>query len=228
MKNFGFTLAEVLITLAVIGIIAALTIPGLISSVEKSQYEAAFKKEYSVISRAYELYQANGNDMATDAFPGTDTGASALNQIAPYLNIIKNCGNQMGCLHDLPIYNLDGSEEIADFGAAFNSWGTASAILADGTMIVMKDNDNHCTGSPPHGTVTSGPLYQSVCGWMWLDVNGAKGPNTLGRDVFGIWLTKTGVYPEGSNGDPYGNDCGEGATVGQGCPAYVLAHGMDY
>ena len=55
----GFTLAEVLVTLLVIGVIAALTIPQLINSTEERQYKTAYKKAVSTIANAVELMEAN-------------------------------------------------------------------------------------------------------------------------------------------------------------------------
>lgn len=104
----GFTLAEVLITLGIIGIIAAMTIPSLLNQTNNTQYVSAFKKEYSTFSQAYNKFVADGNSMQ-DAFPGTNNGAAALNKIAPYLNLSKNCGATIGCWYRTSFYFLNGS-----------------------------------------------------------------------------------------------------------------------
>ena len=59
MIKKGFTLAEVLVTLLVIGVIAALTIPQLINSTEERQFKTAYKKAVSTIANATELMEAN-------------------------------------------------------------------------------------------------------------------------------------------------------------------------
>ncbi|MCR4881307.1 MAG: type II secretion system GspH family protein [bacterium] len=59
MMKKAFTLAEVLVTLLVIGVIAALTIPQLINSTEDRQYKTAYKKAVSTIANATELMEAN-------------------------------------------------------------------------------------------------------------------------------------------------------------------------
>lgn len=56
--NKAFTLAEVLITLGIIGIVAAMTLPGVINNSRSKQLETAFKKNYSSISQALAMYQA--------------------------------------------------------------------------------------------------------------------------------------------------------------------------
>lgn len=53
----GFTLAEVLITLAIIGVVAALTIPSVIVKTQQQEYRTAAKKAYSVLSQAVQLTQ---------------------------------------------------------------------------------------------------------------------------------------------------------------------------
>lgn len=53
----AFTLAEVLITLGIIGVIAALTLPGLIQGYRKKVTETALKKAYSQLSQALERHK---------------------------------------------------------------------------------------------------------------------------------------------------------------------------
>lgn len=64
MKKSGFTLAEVLITLVIIGVIAAMTIPTLLSNTNKQEFKTALKKAMSVINQAITLnYALTGNEM---------------------------------------------------------------------------------------------------------------------------------------------------------------------
>ena len=69
-KISGFTLAEVLITLGIIGVVAAMTMPTLINSTQGAQYKAAYKKALSAISQAVTLNMAldewNFADLSTD------------------------------------------------------------------------------------------------------------------------------------------------------------------
>ena len=69
-KKSGFTLAEVLVTLMIIGVIAAMTIPSLMQSTAQQEYKAAYKKAVSMINQAVTLnYALDGRD-ATD-YPGS-------------------------------------------------------------------------------------------------------------------------------------------------------------
>ena len=58
MKN-GFTMAEVLVTLGIIGIVASMTMPGLIKKHKRVESETRLKKAYSTISQAFLTAQAS-------------------------------------------------------------------------------------------------------------------------------------------------------------------------
>ncbi len=60
-KNLGFTLAEVLITLAIIGVVAALTIPTLVNNYQKKVWATTLAKDYSTILNSVKLYMANND-----------------------------------------------------------------------------------------------------------------------------------------------------------------------
>ena len=64
MKKFAFTLAEVLITLGIIGVVAVITLPAVINNSRNKQLEAGLKRAYSVTSQALDMYQAEtGEDI---------------------------------------------------------------------------------------------------------------------------------------------------------------------
>ena len=58
LEKTAFTLAEVLITLGIIGVVAALTLPALIQNNRNKELQTGLKKAYSVISQALDMYQA--------------------------------------------------------------------------------------------------------------------------------------------------------------------------
>ena len=84
-KKSGFTLAEVLVTLMIIGVIAAMTIPSLMQSTSQQEYKAAFKKAVSMINQAVTLnYALDGRD-------GTDyTGTSFFDLMTQRLNVMSS------------------------------------------------------------------------------------------------------------------------------------------
>ena len=72
-KRFGFTLAEVLITLGIIGVVAAMTMPTLMNSTQGAQYKAAYKKALSALSQAVTL------NVALDEYNFADLDNSTYN-----------------------------------------------------------------------------------------------------------------------------------------------------
>ena len=89
MKNkMGFTLAEVLITLGIIGVVAAMTIPTLMKNVQDVQYKTAYKKAYSTLWQA--INASNANNELTPASTTTEFQNNILT-IMSKLKIIKQC-----------------------------------------------------------------------------------------------------------------------------------------
>jgi len=196
----GFTLAEILITLTVIGVVAALTIPTLLQNTNQAELKTALKREYANWTQAYlQLSAENGGIEAVFSGDGSASAdANAMNAFLTKFSYIKNCGSGMGCWYTTAQKALDGSTLYENFDADFNN-NYGKAILADGSMIIMKDKVGICN----FGT-GDGPLNET-CALFGIDVNGAKPPNTRGKDYFLFWITKTGIYPFGSFND--GNIC---------------------
>ena len=89
----GFTLAEVLITFAIIGIVAALTIPTLVTKYQKKQTVSGLKVAYSILSNAAKLSEAENGPMSTWVFPEymsqVATGEFVKKYYLPYLRSAK-------------------------------------------------------------------------------------------------------------------------------------------
>ncbi|MBP7211765.1 type II secretion system protein [bacterium] len=165
-KPFGlsraFTLAEVLITLGIIGIVAAMTIPTLIQKTQKQQTITALKKVYSSLQQAVKLSEVDNGSIEDWDF---STGSKVFleNYIISYVSPLKKCfvGSDI-CWNQKK--NLNGSLSYAQSnGIAF--------ILSDGTQVLFW-----------HGV----DFYEVI-----VDINGFKLPNQMGKDVFELQLAKT-------------------------------------
>ena len=88
----AFTLAEVLITLGIIGVVAALTIPTLVNNYRKKQFETGLKKEYSVLLQALDMYKQD-NETPLKREDTDQSLAEFKNKIKPYLKILVDCGD---------------------------------------------------------------------------------------------------------------------------------------
>ena len=219
----AFTLAEVLITLGIIGVVAAMTLPTLIRRHQEKIIIAKLKKNYSTMQQAYLMAindkgsietwgLANSND-GRDSNEEQDTSLyddteNILYHLKDYLKVTKYCGLEKGCWYSTPIYSLNGSV----FGYPDRGY-FSKAILADGSMIMTySDNSNS--------------------GFYRIDVNGATPPNTMGKDVFSFEILKNKIIPWGVSSYPFDYYCNpkkSGVDQGRGCTAWVIINeNMDY
>ncbi len=224
-KNHAFTLAEILITLGIIGIIAALTLPTLILNYKEKETVSRLKKFYSITSQAYNLAL---NEFGTPDTWGLlnyneslgEENTNFLNYLKPYLNIIEYCGSEK--------YKCWNNTTTLTGGIFQHSSDKyySKAILADGSAILTYVLDKTCTKN-------SGNVKE-ICGQMRVDINGQKKPNILGRDVFSFHITKNRIIPTGTNLENSGNNSFEEGCIGEksegrGCTAWIIYNeNMDY
>lgn len=164
-QRYAFTLAEVLITLGIIGVVAALTIPSLIGNYKKVQTVTQLKKIYSGLQQSVQLSQVTYGDINT-----WDWNLSLEEFFKTYLSsnlkVIKYCGtSDLSCWNDEGINSLSGGKY--EDSPLKSNW--AKLILSDGTFIAMQKQGNHVH--------------------INIDLNGKKRPNTAGKDIFDLTLT---------------------------------------
>ena len=184
-RKTAFTLAEVLITLGIIGVVAAMTMPALISKHAKNVTVSQLKKVYSVFSQALmQSEQENGSSV------DWVTGGAELNEAAaneyfnkfwkPYLKVNKICKTYKECGYKVlkPWKHLDG--QLYDMSVA-DPASRNSFLLTDGTFVMFHylawdrtDPDN------PKPIFRQGEGSQA----MIVDINGPKNPNVFGKDLF--------------------------------------------
>ena len=164
-KRFGFTLAEVLITLGIIGVVAAMTMPTLMNSTNGAQYKTAYKKALSVLSQAvvlnvalddYDLSQASetASGKATDG-----SSASLYNLFNNRMNVVKTATTGTGWA----------ASNNSNIKFAQNS--NYTLFFNDGIVFTFKNNAGNCTEGNSGGTTTESKCYGVI------DVNGEKNPN---------------------------------------------------
>lgn len=190
MENKGFTLAEVLITLGIIGVVAAMTLPALINNTRNMQYGVQLNKAYSVLSQAIAKINADQGYIVNQENYGAHKFAPILKQ---YLIQGKDCGrtdcqangteDDVGLLLSKDYKTYNGNR---GYNANFDE---GQSMLIDG-MFIMIDNDG----------------WNPIC--ISVDVNGLyKKPNRFGHDVFMFQIeNKTGkLIPMGMKGSRYEN-----------------------
>jgi len=214
IRKNAFTLAEVLITLAIIGVVAAMTIPTLISDYQEKVTITQLTKLYSDLTNAYQLNIADGNN------------SRSVFRIMNYFRIVKICKNTYSGCADNSYKRLDGQN--APFGKT-DSFMNNHALMQDGKIFRYYENTTEasdCVQEIKEGVAS--------CGEFSVDINGNNGPNVIGKDVFAFYLTPTGILPIGTHGETrmsFETDCK--ATTGNfngfGCTAWVLKNkNMDY
>jgi prepilin-type N-terminal cleavage/methylation domain-containing protein len=214
MKNIhkkinGFTLAEILITLLIIGVVASLVIPALINDTQEAELKIAFKKAYSDINQATMLLI---NDNAGSLKGLCANNDCQKNLFLPYLSYTKSCSSSQGngnCWHEADkFWFLDGTP-TSPVG-----WSSSAGIvLSSGVLLKFWDASSNCS-----------VLSMNACGTIAIDVNGFKGPNRFGKDILRIYILEKGIKPFGTQGDLAVNLCegSTGSNSGYGCAAKYL------
>lgn len=228
----AFTLSEVLITLAIIGVVAALTVPSLVAKQQEKSTVVALKKTYSTLSNAFDLaVRENGTpDTWGLVAMGDSTGLARLNNImSPYLKIQKNCGTGVGCFPNKPYLDLNNVEKTN----LYTFTGSSKLILNDGTLVSLRQLSGDCAVN--YG---SSSALRSVCGMFSVDINGLKGPSQIGVDYFSFFFTKNGLIPVGLQAQttyPHSDFCNKSKSSivgwhnGLSCSAWVLHNeNMEY
>lgn len=115
-KIVGFTLAEVLITLAIIGVVAALTIPTLVKSYQKQAVVTKLQKSYTMIYQSIKLSEAENSSSNTWVYPADNSnGAETLTwfntYLAPFMKYTKSELGTLSAANDcVNVYLQDGTE----------------------------------------------------------------------------------------------------------------------
>ncbi|MDR1168301.1 MAG: prepilin-type N-terminal cleavage/methylation domain-containing protein [Heliobacteriaceae bacterium] len=119
----AFTLAEVLITLGVIGIVAAMTMPSLVQNYKKKEASARLKKFYSSMTQAITLSEIDNGEVAEWVFPSyrneAETEVFARKYILPYFNNLKTASGVIS-VDAFIIYLNDGSSILMSKGACLD------------------------------------------------------------------------------------------------------------
>lgn len=215
-KKHAFTLAEILIALAVIGIAAAMAVPVLMQNINDNQYKSAWKNTWAGLNQAALSIMIDNNGNMANAM-GTDSNTMR-DAYGTKMNFVKTCNsgdaNAGKCWASSWSY-YDGSSPVS-------SLTQASAILSNGSFIYFVFNTAACTTS-----ITNWGNVQ--CGAVVVDINGNQGPNKWGRDIFAANILSDGLHPYGSANstgvvdDNNYSGCPGSVNPGYGCSTTYLS-----
>lgn len=194
MKNFrnAFTLAEVLIALAVIGVVAAVTLPTLSVNVQKQQVGPSLAKAINTLQ--------NANDLALQA-----EGVRTLDQLTPddktkYFEAgLKNRVDWTEAAVAKPYTEFDDKTKefkLDNVKKMYVSKDGIAFMLVEAAPSGVGFTLNPLTKKAEHANYN---MYSYQYYTVYVDINGNnKGPNVLGKDLFCLWVdTKGSVIPEG-------------------------------
>lgn len=226
----AFTLAEVLITLGIIGIVAAMTIPTLISSYQERATVSKVIKAYSMINQAFQLAKLEYGDIrgwfSDDAGAYIDENGESqykdstygnmnifYNNLKPFLKVVSLTEADRSS-SEKAFYNLQGDLQRSSIK------NTGIMNLADGTSIIGGYFYHNCSS-----------IY---CGDFAIDINGVNTPpNTFGIDIFHFVVSPDRILPMGITfRDNINNYCNTSSTQeynGYACSRWIIEKkNMDY
>ena len=185
MKMRAFTLAETLIVIGIIGVVAALTLPNLNHATGDKERVTKVKKIYSSLTEAFDRAQAIYGDFDTwfNDNPDYLTRYERLGKrVTEFMKISKDCGirEPRGCFADTKVLSLDGSTYTNSIETGNYNNGY-KIITSDGVSILFMANEK----------------------FIFADIDGPqKGKNQMGTDIFYFVIDsdKNMIYPFGQSG----------------------------
>jgi len=194
-KSVAFTMAEILISLTIIGVIAALTLPSLTGNISSKQFATTYKKAYATIGQALKMGSADSRDASTEFHNNNhitglnlELGNILIENVgAKFINIANNstlwtirtqANSTWGNLSNKSITKE--STPAAASSININS-DFQVFMLKDGMshLIVRRPTGDRCFGADKPVYVASAMVFTGRYCEAYLDVNGKKGPNTV-------------------------------------------------
>ena len=186
----GFTLAEVLVTLGIIGVVSAMTVPTLMQSHQRKTYVTQLHKVYN------EFQQATTEQITErHAMNLTESGVRSTANLATFIQehfrTVKQSTNHLDCMGNETgnnFTNMNGSAATI----SGNDW--QCYVLASGSAICGRYQVSVASRPGENGAIELNANHiPDLIGDLIIDVNGKQGPNVVGRDVF-----IAGIYKDGS------------------------------
>ena len=230
-KALAFTLAETLIVMGIIGVVAALTIPNLNSSTADKEKVAKVKKIYQNLEEAQERAVATYGPMKTWFVSDTSKKVATnkyADRIMEFMKVSKDCKQSVsGCFQNKNYKDSDNT----DHGGGPNVWPDDRKFnLADGASISLSIEP---VGANACKRADDGTKFgeSNRCGSLSVDIDGGlKGKNAYGIDFFQFVITTDGIHPAGIENSNGGTNIVNWCfKKGNACTGWVIANdNMDY
>ena len=170
-KEIAFTLAEVLITIGIIGVVAAMTIPGLMTNYKKHKIETKLTKAVSTLNQAIKMSEAENGEMETwDKNLPYDEFINKY--LRPYIKVEQICHKQKPCGYkDGSVWTYLNGRTNGTYCSPY-SFNRSGFISTDGVFYVFAYRNTGETGVRDNDKI------------IIIDINGPEKPNVMGQDVF--------------------------------------------
>lgn len=222
-SKIAFTLAEVLITLGIIGVVAAMTMPSLIQSYKEKATVTAVKQSYSIFAQALKMVTIDNPDLSTltdSSLSAKENSQIMFNEISKHIKKVKSCDVDKKCMGNTYYLNLN-NEKVSNWDTYNN---LVTGVLANGTSFWILSLPASISGE------------ETYAGQIGIDINGNKRPNKFGVDFFWFTFNKNGELFAGRGQGPGGTywNCelspsNSNWSNGYGCSEWIITHGnMDY
>ena len=165
-RKGAFTLAEALIALAIIGIVALLTMPRIVSNVKHYTLQNQFKEAHSLLQKAFVNIRAENPNLFYEMKRGVGGYDQANTTLKPLL--IKELHIKGDYGKNGLISNFSKYKNYYNKVSAQSNWGSLGQIMLKNGMIVFTECSYSCTAA----------IH------IFVDINGLKGPNRCGHDLF--------------------------------------------
>ena len=208
MKKYGFTLAEVLITLGIIGVVAAITLPALINNFKKMAYVNQLRVGYNIANEGFArmLAKEGVTDWEyTDLYRAVEENGGNTDKVAvetAVRPILEKYFQDAVFISRQDLRKESSCDKLVGTGVRFWNLSDKTQCSGNYNMQYVLPNGMYmnfyfmapCTASSysVDEIRANGGIMTRWCGAVWLDINGKKGPNQWGRDGYYFMITQEG------------------------------------
>ena len=186
LKKCAFTLAEIMITIGIVGVVAAITIPTLIQNSNSKKFSTLFKKELSTLNQAaisaQAQYDMDYGSITSESAPstcGSDTFAASNSTMCALFNSTLSAKNYMGVYGEVGGSIFNSKYQFTKKTDGFDPTNFLLYTLADGSIVGFNPNAKRC--SLESGQTINKSILTDENGLKncigFIDVNGVSLPN---------------------------------------------------
>ena len=206
-KKSAFTLAEVLITLGVIGVVSAMTLPSVIKNYQKKVASTRVKSAYSQLLQAIQRSEVDNDEIKGWDFETTTTETFTKKYIEPYFKGMTLCTNTAKCPDGITSSNYDRRYFLS------NGIQIVFFLNKDNTIYILVDID--------------GPKGKNTMGYDWFYFNYNKDLNKIMPYGWFEGITKENILNGEKNAPKCSTDKSLGYTYRHGCTAFLMLSGWE-